>query len=280
MTKLSGDLIRHKLATYTIGQNVVSVEQTGSTNTELKRLARTGAPEGLLYIADEQLVGRGRLERDWIAPAGSSLLISLLFRPSFLPPDRVQQLTMICALAMVEAIEAETGLRPDLKWPNDLIWHDGKKLAGILTEAEFEGNQVSWVVVGVGLNVNIDFSSHTARLPDRPGRPGTGSPPLGEIATSLSMILGRETTHLRLPILQGFLQKVERRYEAIKQGQSPHQEWQARLIGLGQTVTITNVAGNQRWQGKMIGVSATGALQVERADGQIETVLAGDVTLK
>lgn len=280
MAKLSGDLIRHRLATTTMGQNVLSVEQTGSTNTELKRLARTGAPEGLLYIADEQLVGRGRLERDWIAPAGSSLLISLLFRPSFLPTDRVQQLTMICALALAEAIEAETGLRPNLKWPNDLIWHDGKKLAGILTEAEFEGDQLSWVVVGLGLNMNIDFSGHTTWLPDRPGRPGTGSPPLGDIATSLSMILDRETADLRLPILQSFLQHVERRYEALKQGESPHQEWQARLAGLGQTVTITHVADNQRWQGKMVGVNGNGALQVERADGQIETVMAGDVTLK
>ena len=81
MAKLSGDLIRHKLSTFICGQNVVYTAQTGSTNTELKGLARGGAPEGLLYITEEQLAGRGRLDRSWYAPAGSSLLMSLLFRP-------------------------------------------------------------------------------------------------------------------------------------------------------------------------------------------------------
>ncbi|MCB0226169.1 MAG: hypothetical protein KDI02_20940, partial [Anaerolineae bacterium] len=106
MIKLSGDAIRHHLNTHTFGQSVIYMEQTGSTNTELKQLARSGAPEGLLYVADEQLVGRGRLKRSWNAPAGSSLLFSLLFRPgAFLQPIQTQRLTMICALALAESIE-------------------------------------------------------------------------------------------------------------------------------------------------------------------------------
>ncbi len=156
MSRLSGDVVRHGLPTYVFGQNVIYTEQTGSTNTELKRLARWGAPEGMLYLTDEQLVGRGRMERSWHAPPESSLLMSLLFRPAGLvAPTQAQRLTMLCSLALADAIELHTELSPDLKWPNDLVWIDGKKLAGMLTELEIEGDTLTWVVVGLGLNVNV-----------------------------------------------------------------------------------------------------------------------------
>jgi BirA family biotin operon repressor/biotin-[acetyl-CoA-carboxylase] ligase len=276
---LSGDRIRHHLKTKSIGQNVIYVPQTGSTNTELKKLARSGAPEGLLYITDEQLVGRGRLERSWFAPAGSSLLTSLLFRPGdFLAPAQLQRLTMLCALAMLEAIERQTGLAPGLKWPNDLVWRDSKKIGGILTESEIEGDRLNWVVVGLGLNVNVDFSQETQPQPDRPGRPGSGSRPLAEIATSLSMLLGENTS--RLPILQAYLEHVERRYEALKQGDSPYQEWQDRLIDLGRPAAVT-VADNERYEGIISGVDQNGALCLQQSsDGSIIIIPAGDVTLK
>lgn len=274
MIKISGDAIRHNLATHTIGQNVIYVDQTGSTNTELKKLARTGAPEGFLYIADEQLVGRGRLSRGWTAPAGSSLLFSLLFRPGqTLTPIQLQRLTMLCALALADAIEQETVLKPQLKWPNDLLY-DGKKLAGILTEAEFEEDRVIWAIVGIGLNVSADFSRQTEP------QPGSGDPPLAHTATSLSMILSQETGALRLPILRRFLENVEQRYEALKEGRSPHKEWESRLIGLGRPVTVTTVSINERMHGTIAGVDKNGALQIKLKDGSIKTVLAGDVTLR
>ena len=132
----STDTIRAGLRTRFIGQTIYYWPAIGSTNNELKRLAEEGAPEGALAITDEQLAGRGRLERKWVAPAGSSLLASLLFHPTFLAPTQVQQLTMICSLAAVDAVVAVTGLRPALKWPNDLLL-EGKKLAGLLTELGF-----------------------------------------------------------------------------------------------------------------------------------------------
>ena len=139
MTKLSGDLIRHKLPTRIFGQNVIYTEKIGSTNTELKQLAKKGAPEGLLYITDEQLVGRGRNQKNWQAPSESSLLMSLLFRPTdILTPSEAQRLTMLCAVSLAEAIEIKAGITPSLKWPNDVIWKDRKKLAGILTEIEID----------------------------------------------------------------------------------------------------------------------------------------------
>jgi BirA family biotin operon repressor/biotin-[acetyl-CoA-carboxylase] ligase len=278
MSQLSGDLVRHKLATRVIGQNVVYTEQTGSTNTDLKALAQKGAPEGMLYLTDKQVAGRGRIDgRTWLAPAGSSLLLSLLFRPAeVIPPHQAQQLTMICALAMSNAIERQTDLRPVLKWPNDLIWHDGKKLAGILTELDVEEERLSWVVVGIGLNVNLDFSQYSAggKLA---GGSGNGGPPLSHTATSLSMILGRNTSADRLPILQRFLENLERRYEALQQGARFHQEWSGRLAGIGQPVTVTGPKTLKK--GVMVGVDEEGALLLEREDGSIETILAGDVTI-
>jgi BirA family biotin operon repressor/biotin-[acetyl-CoA-carboxylase] ligase len=274
MPKLAGDLIRHKLPTYTFGQNVVYTEQTGSTNTELKRLARLGAPEGLLFVTDEQLGGRGRLNKSWQAPAQSSLLMSILFRPGeVLAAHQAQCLTMLCALALADAIEKETGLQPDLKWPNDLVWHDGKKLAGILTELETEGEQLAWVVVGAGLNVNLDFNKHETY------QVGNGSPPLSQTATSLSMILQQETSHLRLPILQRFLVNVERRYTVLQKGRLPHQEWMSRLVGLGEAVTILQVNGSKQ-EGVMKGVDENGALLLQKEDGSTLTILAGEVSLR
>ncbi len=281
MTQLSGDLVRHKLSTHIFGQNVIYTKQIGSTNTELKQLARSGAPEGLLYLTEEQLVGRGRMERGWYAPAGSSLLMSLLFKPGdYIVPAQLQALTMLCSLALVDAITAQTGLSPYIKWPNDLVWEDGKKLAGILTESELEGDQLSWAVVGIGLNVNIDFSDQTEPVQDRPGKPNTGHPPLAQTATSLAMLLGRDTGDLRLPILQEFLKNVEQRYTALKRGVSPHYEWQRRLIGLGQMVTVTNLAGKHQYQGKITAVTENGALRLRQEDGSMVTIIAGDVTLR
>lgn len=274
MIKLSGDMIRHHLKTKTFGQSVIYQEQIGSTNTELKQLASTGAPEGLLYAADEQLGGRGRLKRNWNSTAGSSLLFSLLFKPGdFLEPMQTQRLTMICALALTDAIELLTGLSIKLKWPNDLVAENGRKLCGILTEFELADDRLGWVVVGLGLNVDLDFSQYTEPQPD-------GGLPLAETATSLSMLLERDTASLRLPILQRCLENVEQRYEALKQGESPHQEWQSRLVGVGQPVTVSHVSSDEQWSGVMVGVDENGALRVEQADGTIETVLAGDVTLK
>jgi BirA family biotin operon repressor/biotin-[acetyl-CoA-carboxylase] ligase len=275
MPRISGDLVRHKLATRTFGQNVVCTDEVGSTNTELKALARMGAPEGLLYLADKQSAGRGRLEgRKWYAPAGSSLLLSLLFRPGdVIEPHHAPQLTMLCALAMVDAIEQQTDLRPKLKWPNDLLWKDGKKLAGILTELEFEDDQLDWTVIGIGLNVNIDF----ARQTNISGQGGNGGTPLFQTATSLSMILGRDTGADRLPILQRFLENVERRYEALHRGVLFHREWARQLVGLGKPVTIT--APDQTYEGIMVGVDERGALMLRQSDKTTATILAGDVSL-
>jgi BirA family biotin operon repressor/biotin-[acetyl-CoA-carboxylase] ligase len=197
---LSPDSIRAGLATRFVGRTVHYWPAVGSTNDELKRLAEAGAPEGTLAIADEQTAGRGRLRgRTWVAPAGSSLLMSLLFRPAWLAPAQAQQITMLCALAAADAVAQLTGLQPGLKWPNDLLL-DGKKLAGVLTELGFVGDKLAWAVVGVGLNINADFAG-------QPELPALG--PQAQVAAtaiSLSMALRRPVSRLRL--LHAYLASV------------------------------------------------------------------------
>ena len=263
MSELSTTAIQDNLPTKIFGRQVHYYPQIDSTNNRLKQLADQGIAEGVLLLADEQLSGRGRFERTWYAPPGSSLLTSLLFRPAFLSPIQAQQLTMICALAMVEAILDQTGLAVGLKWPNDLVYH-GRKLAGILTELGFVGHRLEWAVVGLGLNVNFDFSTLAeAKM-------------LQQTATSLQSILGRPIS--RLALLRAYLVQVEQRYLALRAGQSPFADWVQKLETLGKMVTVSDL--ETTFSGLAESVTETGTLQVRLADGGLVSVMAGDVTLK
>lgn len=258
--RLSADSIRAGLGTELVGRSVVYFPQVESTNEVARRLGQQGAAGGTLVVADYQAAGRGRQGRRWQAPAGSSLLLSLLFRPP-LAPAQIQRLTMICGLAVADAVQAETGLEVGLKWPNDVVI-GGKKAAGILTELELRGSEVDFVVVGIGLNVNLDPRS----------LPGDVLVP----PASLSAVLGREVP--RLPLLLSLLAAVEGRYLALCRGHSPHREWAGRLTTLGQRVVVSGAG--RRLEGVAVGVNAEGALQLRLDDGGRETVLAGDVTLQ
>ncbi len=260
LNALSVEAISEGLGTRFIGRNVFYRPEIGSTNDEARRLADAGAPEGTLAIADYQSKGRGRLDRGWAAPPGSSLLMSLVFRPE-LEAHQVQRLTMSCGLAVVDTIEKETGLRVGLKWPNDVLIA-GAKAGGILTEIELDRARVEYAVVGIGLNVNLDPASLPGDLPMP--------------ATSLSHELGSEVA--RLPLLRALLRRVEERYAALKAGRSPHSEWAARLVTLGRPVSVSG--SGAVLEGLAEGVDADGALLVRVADGRVERVLAGDVSLR
>jgi BirA family biotin operon repressor/biotin-[acetyl-CoA-carboxylase] ligase len=260
METLTAERILAGLETAFVGRTLEYWPEIESTNARARRLAEGGAPEGTLVLTDYQTAGRGRLGRQWVAPVGSSLLMSLVFRPR-IAPVQVQRLTMICGLAAVDAIESETGLEAGLKWPNDILT-GGAKAGGILTEIGLRGDRVDYAVVGLGLNVNLD----PARLP-------------GELlmeATSLAHVLGESVP--RLPLLWALLQAVETRYLALQSGHSPHNEWAERLVTLGRAVTVA--LGDGVVQGIAEGVDADGALLVRSADGGLRTVLAGDVTLR
>ena len=276
MSELSAESIRKGLETNLIGRSIVYYPTVGSTNEVLKELAAQGAPEGTVVIADEQTAGKGRLDRKWLAPPGTSLLLSLLFRPDpsggalrlrsgqasgrSLAPNQAPRLTMICSLAIADAIEGVASLPVGLKWPND-IFIRGKKAGGVLTESGTTGGHLDYVVVGMGLNVNLVISA----LPELRG-----------IATSLSQELGWEVS--RLELLWRILEGIETRYESLGRGESPHGEWATRLINLGRQVQVTTP--HEVLVGWAEGVDADGALILCTPDGQRQRVLAGDVTLR
>jgi len=266
---LSADRILAGLQNRLVARNLVYLPETGSTMDEARRRAEQGAPDGTLVITDYQTAGRGRLDRHWQAPPGSSLLASFIFRPR-IAPHQAQQLTMLCGLAVAESVETETGLPVGLKWPNDLEI-GGAKVGGILTEVELSGVRVKYAVVGIGLNVNLDPQQLSGPVPAR--------------ATSLCAELGRPVARLR--VLWAVLHAVEARYQALGTGaQALHAEWARRLVTLGRMVTVST--GNPDWEGTVAaswagmaeGVDADGALLVRRADGSVERIIAGDVTVR
>jgi BirA family transcriptional regulator, biotin operon repressor / biotin---[acetyl-CoA-carboxylase] ligase len=249
------------LNTRVFGQNTLYYEQIGSTNAELFRLAAERTlPEGTMALAEEQTAGRGRFERRWVSPAGANLLVSLLFRPKELPMRRAQGLTMLCSLAMADAVRTVAGLELELKWPNDLLL-GGKKAAGVLTEVEGAGEFVSYSVVGLGLNVNVDFS---------------GDEELESLAISLKMALGRELS--RSALLLAYLEGVERRYLAWQNGTSPFEEWKKRLATLGKEVVI--IDGEKRLEGLAVDVAEDGALLLRTAANECRHIYSGDVHLR
>jgi len=257
---LSTETIRDALTTRRLGRPALYFPSIGSTNDELLARAAAGATEGLLAVADAQTAGRGRLERAWWAPPGSSLLMSLLLRPP-IPPSRAGQLTMCLGLAAVEGIEAVTGLRPALKWPNDLLL-DGSKLGGMLSELRLAGERLDYTVLGLGLNVNLAF--------DGPGVPAD----IAATAISLSGALGRPVD--RLPLLVAILARCEAWYDRLLGGASPHRAWADRLDTLGRAIAVA--LPNGTIHGVATGVTPEGALLVRDAAGRLQTVWAGDVT--
>jgi BirA family biotin operon repressor/biotin-[acetyl-CoA-carboxylase] ligase len=256
--KLSAELIQHGLQTRILGRGVVYYERVSSTNDVAWELANAGAPEGTLVLADEQTAGRGRLGRSWVAPARSSLLMSLILRPD-LAPAQASRVTMVVALGARAAIGEETGLPAQIKWPNDLLVR-GKKFAGILAESGIVGDQLEYVIVGIGVNINFT-AAVAAGIPHD--------------ATTLADELG--TSYPRSQLAQAILRAIETYYMRLRAGEDLREEYRNRLATLNQFVRAQTAQGIE--EGVAVDVDANGALQLRRADGSTVQLLAGDVTL-
>jgi BirA family transcriptional regulator, biotin operon repressor / biotin---[acetyl-CoA-carboxylase] ligase len=218
-----------------------------STNRYLLDEARAGAPDGLVAVADYQTAGRGRRGRDWVAPPGASLLVSVLLRPA-LTPERAPLVTMACGVAMAEAIERVAGFTPGLKWPNDLVVND-RKLVGILAEAD-----AGALVVGAG--VNVEWREFPAEL--------------AETATACNLEAGHPVD--RRELLEAFLAALDRRYADLD---AIITEYRARLVTLGRPVRIERTDGDL--VGRAVDVGDAGQLRVEGDDGAVVEVRVGDV---
>ncbi|MBN1122448.1 MAG: biotin--[acetyl-CoA-carboxylase] ligase [Anaerolineae bacterium] len=245
------------LDTGSIGAETHFFGTIGSTNDEARRLAESGAPEGTIVVADEQKAGRGRFDRVWEAPRGSSILLSVIFRPT-LPPDRVQRLVMACGLAVIEACEALATVRVDIKWPNDLQI-GGKKLCGILPESALIGSHFEWVVVGMGINVTRQFEP-----PD----------PLAATATSLQMETGRPVD--RGLLLGEIMRRIDLWHNQLEE-QALLQAWIDRCVTLGRRVQTGS--GDSVIKGVAEAIDETGALLLRDSTGELWRVAAGEATL-
>ena len=204
--------------------------------------------------------------RSWWAPKGASLLFSLLLRPE-IPAARAGQLSMCLGLGAAEGIEGVTGLRPALKWPNDLLL-DGRKLGGMLAELGTAGDRVEYVVLGLGVNVNavpIDLAATSISLSDVLGRDVDRTELLAEI------LLRCEAWYRRMSS-----SAAEAGSRKLGVDEPIHAAWAARLDTLGRNVTVTTATGQLR--GRAVGVSPEGALLLEGEEGGITVIWSGDVT--
>ncbi|MDE3090023.1 MAG: biotin--[acetyl-CoA-carboxylase] ligase [Chloroflexota bacterium] len=255
---LSAQAITRGLGTLILGQHLEFHARVESTNDVARRLADVGAVDGSVVIADEQTAGRGRMGRTWTAPPGSSILMSLILRPR-LKPEHVARVTMAAALGASDGIRAATELDAQIKWPNDIVLR-GKKCAGILAEASTVGDQVEYVIVGLGVNVNFSTAEVEGTAAD---------------ATTLRDELGKPVS--RVPLIQAILRAIENCYLRLGAGENLRAEFAARLATLNQTVRARTPWGAEN--GVAEDVDDDGALLLRRRDGSITRLIAGDVTL-
>jgi BirA family biotin operon repressor/biotin-[acetyl-CoA-carboxylase] ligase len=255
------DQIRTKLSTKYLGQIVHEFQQIPSTNDEAMKLANQGAREGEVVIADQQTAGKGRMGRSWYSPPGRNLYLSVILRPPSVPHD-APRLTLVAGAACCEALSQLTNRKIKLKWPNDLLFKQ-RKLGGILSAAEITAKKVQFVVVGIGINVQI-------RQEEFP-------PELQQTATSLQAI--GDGAFDRFAVAAAILNSFEKWYELFKDGQWPKiVAWCDTHNALkGQDVIVT--CGNEQSHGRAENLDQEGHLVVRLASGETQTFLAGDVTV-
>lgn len=218
--------------------------------------ARQGAKEGTVVIAGEQTKGKGRLQRTWFSPSGN-IAFSIILYPNI---AILPYLIMIASLAVGYGIETVTGLKTQIKWPNDILI-GGKKVGGILIENEVKGNRVSYTIIGIGINVDLKVSEFT------------------EIATTATS-LKRESEKViqRTKIIRSLLIEFERLYLSLPAAEPIYKAWRDRLATLGRKVKVKT--GNITLEGIAESVDTSGALMLRQADDSLIRIIAGDITLR
>ena len=236
---------------------VIFHRELASTQEVARKLALEGAGEGTVVLAEKQTAGRGRVGRSWSSPPGG-VYLSLILRPKLAPPEALR-LSLLAGVAVARAIQKVSGLEPRLKWPNDVLI-ESKKVAGILCELGAETDQVNYVILGTGVNVNND-------------------PPeeLSEVATSLKQELGREIP--RTDFIRVLLPELESLYRRlVQEGFEPiRQAWRGLSSTLGSRVMVSSLG--EVLQGEALDIDEDGALILRTFDG-LRKVVAGDVSLR
>ena len=249
--------IRRGLSTRQFGRLLHIYEQLDSTNTTALALAEQGLPEGTVVIALSQTKGRGRKGRAWVSPPDQNLYLSIILRPQE-PANRFGLWTLAAALAVARSIHQFTALPARLKWPNDVMINK-RKVAGLLLESAIHGERFKYVVMGIGVNVNL----RPERLPDG----------IRNSATSMFEELGREID--RVEFLQSLLKNLEDQYNAFQTGQ--RQKILETYYSLSETIgeTVAILGTDQEWIGKAIGITTGGEL-ILRDQDQAERIIQSD----
>jgi BirA family biotin operon repressor/biotin-[acetyl-CoA-carboxylase] ligase len=259
---LADDLLARLGKTKVIGRDIRVFEQTTSTNDVIEKLARDGVKEGVVVFAESQTRGRGRLGRKWISPAHKGLWFSILLRPD-MRPQEATQLTVSSATALRRAIAGETGLKPEIKWPNDILL-GGKKVAGILTELNAEVDRVRHIILGIGIDVNLDAGEFPADLK--------------KSATSLKIETAETVSRAELAV--AILRELDFDYARICAGKfaAVADEWELHCATIGKNVAVH--IGDRKIRGHAESLGDDGALLVRTEHGHLERITGGDVTLE
>lgn len=241
--------------------------KTGSTNDEAASWAASGAPDLALVVADEQTAGRGRMGRRWHTPPGAALAFSLVLRPSrsesfLVSESNSVRYTALGALAVCQSLRSHYGLEAGIKWPNDVLLA-GRKAAGVLAEAQWDGRQLSAVILGIGVNVNR-LSVPRAELLNYP-------------ATCVEEVLGRSVPRHELLslILSELLDWRERLWE-----EGFIQEWEGRMALRGQRVELRSESSTGQVtsrSGTVLGLDETGSLQLQEENGEVYSAVFGEI---
>ena len=251
--------VKFGLKTRWMGKTLHHYEALDSTNSEAYQRALGGAQEGEIVIAESQRKGRGRLGRPWVSPPGVNLYLSVILRPD-LPPHQASLVTLMAAVATAEALEQYSGLRPAIKWPNDILLGN-RKVAGLLNEINSESDRIHFIILGIGVNLNMD----ERQLPEdvRP------------VATSLKQEMGQGVS--RKLFLQELLVALEKWYGLLmKDGGVPVLEaWREWARISGREIKVTSFG--KILSGRAVDIDSDGTLLLEMENGELTRIVAGDV---
>lgn len=255
------EIIQHGLQTRIIGagDRFIHKNSVDSTNRLAKKLAGEGAADGTVIAAEEQTGGKGRLERNFFSPKEKGIWFSLILRPNCLPKD-APKFTLLAAVAVARAME-RFNLRAEIKWPNDILF-DGRKLVGILTEMSAEMSRVNFIVVGIGINVNVE----RAEFPEN----------IRDVAASLSEMNGGKLP--RAEVFRAVLEEFDKLY-AQKNFNDVFKSWREFNVTLGRNVNVISAESGETFTGVAVDIDSDGALIVDTAGGR-RTVYAGDVSIR
>ncbi|MBA4686651.1 MAG: biotin--[acetyl-CoA-carboxylase] ligase [Candidatus Galacturonibacter soehngenii] len=264
--KTSPDIISYSemksvLNTKWIGEELYFYEEIDSTNTKAKQLAETGATSGTLVVSNMQTAGKGRRGRQWESPSETGIFMTLILKPD-MNPSKASMLTLVMALAVVKACNEVTKSTCYIKWPNDIVLNK-KKICGILTEMSAEMDYINHIVIGIGINANVD--SFPEELKDK--------------ATSLKIENGKEVK--RAMLINRIMVHFEHEYEIFMHNESMKaqiDEYNEFLINKDKEVTI--IEPSNQYQGIALGIDEIGKLLVKKEDGKIEAVYAGEVSVR